>query len=261
MNLTAPRPIACAFGLLVLGGCVTPVKSLVDTARIEAVKSVAVAQTMIGSVQQPILPLIDAGIARASTNGISEAIVSAEREIIDSYAHRIAQVLEGELGFTVKALAPFGESAGLTGHPPQADERYPLILAGEANYFEAEDFEDIRGVDFGPVAISLCKASDVDAIALSYSFINVMGADMIFGSSVRLDSYLYLIDKDGVLVVEGRFCSDLLRTSSSDALGFKRVLELFDTWIDKLATDIRTKMGLPEDQSPSSAPAVPGAGE
>ncbi|HEX6813352.1 MAG TPA: hypothetical protein VF384_17155 [Planctomycetota bacterium] len=269
MNRTPASRRLRLFVLLCAPACTSVLDSAVDNAKLAQVKSVALVPPMIGPLDHCSVPFIPAGISSGRVNGISKQIVDAERSVIGRYASALSEHLRTDLGLQVRVL---DARAAWTPKPPPPKVRddwdsdaappppiyFPVVCERELDPLEltARRPDELDDVDLAPAARALCGELGVDAIAVSYSLLEVTSAEF-WGSHVRLDSWLDVVDKEGNYVIRAHFYSDPpLSVSPGDPTGFVTTLQAFDSWIVKLFVDIRSKTQ-PQAAQPGTAQTTP----
>lgn len=260
MTSRPDHPIAChrarrlllAVPLLAYASCGTAIHTTVEPKLIQPIRKVALVPPIIGGVSLPVFPLVDAGIARSAVNGISEEILAAERAVVTGYADKLTAHLRNDLSLevvpmdagTVDAAArkPAEPGANGSGPPP----RFPKVFAHNLDVlaFGTQQIASLFNVDLAADARRICRAMDVDAIAVSYTRLEVDRVDMILGCTARLNSWLDVVDREGRYVVRMDFSTDntAQRFSPGDAQGFVRVLGAFDSWVVKMFLETRRKL-------------------
>lgn len=236
--LTAAGLVAAALA----SGCAVPIKVAVDQPGLAKVHRIMLMPPAIGRLQQPAFPLLDAGVARARTNGICADIVAAEQSVVPGFAVPIARRLRGDLGLDVVDYREVdaedrtaAAAAAAAGRAP--DARFPTVCDRGLDPLGLgrKDLVRLDEVELGDAARQYCARHGVDAIAVSFSALEVVRTDLILGSDVRLDSWLHVVDAAGHYVIRARFHSDSVEhISPADPAGFARALARFDDWTDRM---------------------------
>jgi len=186
--------------------------------KVNDVQSVTLVSTMIGKVQQPIFPLIDAGIFNEKTNSIADKIMDVEKKNINNYQSIVA----GSLKRNYNCPVIFGDSLqNLEGYSQlKSTFNKKRNLSIESNHFPfiitAEDdiypFSFEKGnvlayfktpENYKAITSEIAKTVGTDLFAVSYSTLAVgsIGYFGIYGS-LYLATYLYIFDKEGNLVAD-----------------------------------------------------------
>lgn len=246
------RQVLLTLPLLACGSCATAIHSSVDTKLLPPIRKVALVPPIIGGVSLPVFPLLDAGIVRAAVNGISEQIVAAEQAVVSGYGDLLAAHLRNDLRLEVVAMeARHVEASAQKPAEPVAKgndspPHFPKVFARDLDplAFRNRQIASLASVDLAADARRICKALDVDAIAVSYTRLEVDRVDMILGCTARLNSWFDVVDRDGRYVMRLDFSTDNtgVRFSPSDVKGFERVLRAFDTWVVKMFLEARRKL-------------------
>ncbi len=77
---------------LILTSCATSYVSYYGK-KVDKVQSITLFSTMIGKIQQPVFPLIDAAIFNAKTNSIADQIIDLQKNNIDHFREIVASSL------------------------------------------------------------------------------------------------------------------------------------------------------------------------
>ena len=88
----------------------------------------------------------------------------------------------------------------------------------------------------------MCKGMGWDFVAVSYSRLNVIGANA-FGilGNLRLDSYLYMFDKFGDLVATGKAYSKFTNVKGKELYDYQSKIEDFSLISDPLTSKTAEK--------------------
>ncbi len=261
-TMSPPNARARSLSLILLlasASCATAIHSSVDPKAFAPIRKVALVPTIIGGVSLPVFPLLDAGVVRASVNGISEEIVAAEQAVVSGYAEKVQAHLRNDLHLEVMAMEASAVDASAPGpeqsaaKPDDSPPRFPKVFAGGLDPlgFRTQQIATLSNVDLAADAKRICKAMDVDAIAVSYTRLEVYGATMVgMSCGVRLNSWLHVVDREGRCVVRMDFSTDENSViSPGDIKGFERALRSFDAWVVRMFLDARQKLpGAPQER-------------
>ncbi|MCJ7759145.1 MAG: hypothetical protein MUP24_13485 [Gillisia sp.] len=169
---------------------------------------------MIGPVLQPVLPLIDAAEFNAKTNKIADQILDEEQKAIETYKSLLINNLKGKLNKPILTGSDFSSD-------PSNKYKVKNIIQIDNKNFPIVFFSigDLNIIDFGKgknvnsifknntdLKIQIPKfASELKlkTILISYNRLNVIGKGKIGASFyLRLESYLYLYDSSGNLLID-----------------------------------------------------------
>lgn len=186
--------------------------------KVDKVEKVALFSTMIGKIQQPIFPLIDAAVFNQKTNSIADQIMDLQKKNVDKCQVVVASSLEKN--FNCKVLyadslcnsieyAELKENYDFKSSLRTNNDHFPLIITAkdDINPFRFENGDVIEyfnyNTDYKFIISELGKRINTDLIAVSYSTFTITGAG-VFGiyGYLRLDTYLFLFDKYGDLISE-----------------------------------------------------------
>ncbi len=212
-NCLKKIPFLCL--ILSLSSCATMKINHYDK-KADKIQSISLFLTMIGRVEQPLFPLIDAAILNGKTNSIADQIMDMQKKNIDKYRGIVvsglkknfkchvlyADSLHSQPGFTeLKEKYNFKNALRIN------NEHYPQIITATEDinpfYFDngnvVEYFKE--NANYKNVIVELGKKVNTDLIAVSFSQLRVVGVG-IFGLNgrLRLDTYLFLFDKTGKLI-------------------------------------------------------------
>ena len=219
--------------------------------KVDKVQNVALFSTMIGKIQQPLFPLIDAAAFNEKTNSIADQIMDLQKKNIDKCQEIVALSLKRNFSCKVlyadslHALAEFAELKEKFDFKSSLrieNDHYPFIITAkdDVNPFRFEKGNVIKyfnsSTNYKAMISELGKRINTDLIAISYSNLTVTGAGMfgIYGY-LRLDTYLYLFDKDGDLI------SDAHTWSKPTSISGKQIDE-YKAQLDNLSIIIEPMM-------------------
>ncbi len=222
--------------------------------KVDKVQSITLLETMIGKIQQPVIPLIDAAAFNAKTNSIADQIMDMQKKNIDNYREIVASSLKNNFncevifGNSLQDKSEFTELKEKFNFPNALrikNDNYPMLITG-SNDINPFRFENGKVVKFFKVpsnyknAISeICKKVNSDLIAISYSTLTVSGVGA-FGvrGALRLDTYIYLFDKEGDLNSNGHIWSKQAGISGKQIEDYKSQLDNLSLIIEPMMNKI-----------------------
>lgn len=250
-------------------GCASPSLEFSALPEARTIKKVALLQAMIGPIDLPIFPLLDAAALAAQVDGSRYAIVAKERALIDSFREITSRLLKAELNYDVVVGSAIShealESAGVPSRLPDAG-RYPrgatqrdddgsdapatqrgswmpvVFAENERNYleFDGDDFLDLDALEDQASEISkICEILHVDALAFSYSELDVTSTAILRGGTVRLVSRLFLVNSEGRIVLDGSFKTESSSFRGANAEDLAVPLLKFERWMQDLLIEAR----------------------
>jgi len=240
MKNTSFKFLSLTIIAVILSSCAT-MKINYSGKKLDKVQNIVLISTMIGKIQLPLFPLIDAAAFNTKPNGIADKIMDIQKQNIDKFRETLAfslkknfncnvlyaNALQNATGYAeVKANYDFQNSLLIN------DEHYPLITlaSNDINPFKFENgvvtsyFTNIA--NYKPAISAICKKLEADLIAFSYSNLTVVGVGA-FGvvGYLRLDTYLYLFDKDGDLISDAHTWSSPISTRGKEVNDYKVQLD------------------------------------
>ena len=217
------------------------------------VQNVTLISTMIGKIKQPVLPLIDAAAFNEKTNSIADQIMDLQKQNINNYREIIASslkkyfncdVLYAESLHSIPAFAELKENYDFPGALRIENDHYPFIITAkdDINPFKYEKGNVVSyfsSANYKSIISEIIKKVNSDLIAISYSTLTVIGAN-IFGisGSLRLDTYLFLFDKDGDLVSDAHSWSKPTMISGKQILDYKAQLDNLSIILDPMMNKV-----------------------
>jgi len=235
--------------VLLLSSCST-VRVSYSGKKIAPIKSIVLYSTMIGKIQQPIFPLIDAGLFNEKTNSIADQIMDLQNKKVENYRTICTNSLKKHFNCIVfsdtllRYLPEYSELGNTFNYQKQLridNDHFPKILisSNDVNPFQFDNgnvpkyFSDNK--NYKSIIIEICNKLKMDIVAVSYSQLSVVGVG-IFGAwgYLRLDSFIYLFDKDGVLVSHGQTWSKATNISGKDIEQYKNQLDVLPFIIEPL---------------------------
>lgn len=219
--------------------------------KLDNVQNVALFSTMIGKIQQPVLPLIDAAAFNEKTNSIADQIMDLQKKNINNYQKIVVSSLKNNFNCNIlyadalHALPVFAEIKERFDYKNGLrieNDNYPFIINAkdDVNPFRFEKGNVLKyfnnSANYREVMTEIGKRLNTDLIAVSYSTLTVAGVGMfgIYGT-LRLDTYLYLFDKEGNLI------SDAHAWSKPTNISGKKIDE-YGAQLDNLSVIIEPMM-------------------
>lgn len=209
------KTISISILILLLASCAT-MKVKNSDKKVDKVQRIALFSTMIGKIQQPTFPLIDAAVFNAKTNSIADQIMDMQKQNIDKCREIVALSLKK----TFKCDVIFGDSLqSQSGYTLLKDtynnrnalridnDNYPFVITatGDINPFKFENGMVVsyfsESENYKNIISELSKKVNSDLIAISFSTLSVANVGMLgIMGTLRLDTYLYLFDNTGDLI-------------------------------------------------------------
>lgn len=222
--------------------------------KVDKVESIALISTMIGKIQQPIFPLIDAAAFNSRTNSIADQIMDAQKKSVDKCRDEIAASLKNNFNCNVlfadalHALPAHGEiraQYNFKNALRTENDNYPHITLA-TNDVNPFPFEKGKALEFF-IDNTKCKKtmSDIaqklntDLVAYSYSTLSVVGVGP-FGvmGNLRLDTHLFLFDKDGDLITRAQTWSKPVSISGSNVIEYSNQFQTLSSIIEPMMNKI-----------------------
>lgn len=204
---------------------------------------------------QPIFPLIDAAAFNSKMNKIADEIMDAEREKLPFYRDVMAKNMKEKFGCEIiygkdlqahpnfEALRTKVEkkAALLTGK-----DNFPVVLLapGEFNAFafekgDVETFFSSNNPNTQAYVSEICKQLEVDAIAISCSRIDIVGANAFgISANARLITEFYVFRNDGRQIGNASAYSKGFKISGKEISDYKIILDEFNFLIEPLTKQI-----------------------
>jgi hypothetical protein len=238
---------------LVLSSCAT-MKINYSGKKIDNVQDITLLSTMLGKINQPVIPLIDAAGFNAKTNNLADQIMDMQKKNIDNYREIVASSLKKNFNCEVIVGNSLQEKPEFTELMEKfnfqnalriENDHYPMIIAGskDINPFR---FENGKVLIFFTVPSNykntiseICRKLDSDLIAISYSTLTVSGVSA-FGirGALRLDTYIYLFDKEGDLISDGHTWSKPANISGKQIDDYRSQLDNLSIIIEPMMNKV-----------------------
>jgi len=221
------------------------------------VEKIALVSTYIGKIQQPVLPLIDAGLFNKKTNEIADEIIDMQGRYVDKFRENIAANIEKYFnceviyGDKLTALDGFGALKENYSFPDNLyieNDHFPVmhIASGDINPFTFDDGKVLKYFDdfnnYKLTVFNMCKEMGWDFVAVSYSQLSILSVSA-FGISgaIRLDSYIYVFDKFGDLIAKGKAYSKFTNIKGKELGDYESKIEDFSLISDPLSSKTAEK--------------------
>ena len=216
---------------------------------------IALFPVMIGKVEQPIFPLIDASMFNKRTNKIADQIMDMQKKEIDKIREVAANTIKKYIGSEIiysenlhktERFKNLIKTNNYTNSLIIENDNFPVVLisSGDINPYKYTNGNVIsyfkESNNYKETIINLCKELDVDAIVINYSNLNIIGVTAFGGSAnIRLDTYLYVISKNGELLGNGYAYSKPIVIKGKEITDYKMVIDeypnLFEALVNALA--------------------------
>jgi hypothetical protein len=218
------------------------------------IDKIAVTSTYLG-VYKPVLPLIDAAVMNERINSIAPEITNTLEENIDVLRETIARLLKEDLNCEVLYGSALHEN-------PNFDEvkknfsfeeslvnenrNFPGIVSssGDLIPFDFNNgkivpyFKDPKNYKY-PVS-EICNKLGVNYLFVSVSMLIPVPGSLMVRSKIALNTYMYLLNKDGECIANGRNVSKTVPYTPDEIEGYQLMLdahsEVFTPVISKMVS-------------------------
>jgi hypothetical protein len=232
-------------------------------------KKVALVETMIAPPTIPVAPLVQAGLYRSNMNPLAADILKLHQERIDGLEETLGAQLAKNLEFEVlygKELLKNEsfkniEAAGVKTHPTTAKGDVLKSITVPSRGYNFFDFSDQSR---NPYALftgksnefldkhaasmaAICKALDVDSVAVALVVVETTGVNFIAQGSKRLVVRLTFFDRSGKL-----FYSNIAsaRTGFSSGGDLEAYKNMFEKYPEVLASLFKRVVGAQKPVTP-----------
>ena len=226
---------SCASSLVVL----TPYRQVTS----DSIEEMALFPVMIGNLETPVFPLIDAAFFDKKVNSISNEIMTMQSKKVDEIRERTAEILEEY--FNCKVL--YGKELQAKESYDKLYQKYNftqnlllgelvfskiLVASGDMNpypFIKGDVINHFREEQMYQVMVrNLCRELDVDAIAVGYSRL-WFGNVQPFGISakLKLSTYIVIFNKEGKIIGQGNASSKGFNTKGKDVAEYELSLDDF----------------------------------
>lgn len=227
----------------------------------EKVESITLLSTMIGKIQQPVFPLIDAAAFNSKTNSIADEIMDIQSQNIDKCRNLIAEslsksfrcpVVYGDSLLSVSGFDEFREKYQSKNGLRIDNDNYPKVLLStkDVNVFNVDNGNFVRYIDneedYKTAISEISKITNSDLVAVSFSTLSVVGAGP-FGAygALRLDTWLFLFGKSGELISDAHAWSKPSNINGKDIEEYKSQLDnlslILEPMMNKVILDYQIK--------------------
>jgi hypothetical protein len=227
----------------------------------DEIKSITLFSTMIGKIQQPVLPLINAAMLNENTNSIADKIMDLQKKNIDSYRDVVAFSLmrnfncEVKYGNSLQSAVEFNELKDSFNfikalRTENANYPYITVASNDLNPFiftggYVLQYFTVRQ-NYKPVISILCNKLNTDALAVSYSYLSLEVGNSLVNAAIigsvfghlRLNTYIFLFDKKGDLISKGHSWSKITYTAGSQINDYKRQFDNLSLIIEPMMVKI-----------------------
>jgi hypothetical protein len=217
----------------------------------ESTKKIAVFEVILGKPVQGIFPLIDAGIFNGKMNKIADEISDVQRKRVTLYRETLSAQMKKKFGCEIISGKDLQALSGFAGVKEKLEKKQSL-LTGNDNYpvmyladgeFNIFSFEKGRVHDEEITTKSevaeICKALEVDAIAINYTRINVENVGSFgISANARLFTDLYIFKNDGRKVAHGAAYSEVTSIHGKEVADYIMLLDEFTLIIDPLTSQL-----------------------
>jgi len=236
------------------------VRTTVSQKQLPELKTIALVSVAIPPITKPVFPVIDAAAFNAKVNSIADQIMDIQQKRIDTFRETLANNISNFFKSTVlygdklHVLVNFPEIAKKNNFPGSLqleNNNFPFIVnsSGDINPFPFEkgnigQFFSNK-INYQIIAKELCSKLGTDAIAVSYTNLNVTDA-AAFGirGGLALSSSLYIFDKEGYIIISGSYTSKPTMISGKDISDYMMKLDEFNTLcymiVNQMAIDYST---------------------
>jgi hypothetical protein len=210
------RLIFTLFIVVILSSCnQIRVLTSIPYSKSQRIRSVALMPVVIGKIDQPIFPLIDAGMFNSKTNKIANLLIDEQTKIINAFRDSLALIISNQLKINVLSgdelyeNPGFGEVQHNASSMETEDKEFPYLIIPDKEKMpfickKGNLPKALLSEENKKICITICEKLKVDAIAVSFLNLSVLGASA-FGISGALATSIKvsIIDKNGKLVSEG----------------------------------------------------------
>jgi hypothetical protein len=222
--------------------------------KVEKPQNITLISTMLGKIQQPLFPLIDAAAFNDKTNSIADQIMDLQKKNIDKFREIIASSLKRNFNCNILYSDSLLKKSGFEELKSNYDfksslrienDHFPFIITatGDINPFRFEKGDVYayfkNPANFKSVVSTICKKTNADIVVVSYSTLTVTGAGMfgIYGY-LRLDTNLYIFDKEGDLISDGHNCSKQTNIGGKEIEQYKGQLDNISLIIEPVVSTV-----------------------
>lgn len=225
--------------------------------KVENVQSIALVSTMIGKIQQPIFPLIDAGMFNEKTNSIADQIMDIQKKNINNYQKVVAgslkrnyncKVILGDELLAIEGYKQLQDNLNNKKNLRIENDHFPYIISAENDIYP---FPFVKGnvlnffktpENYRSITTEIGKTVGTDLFAVSYSTLAIGGVGYfgIYGT-LYLVTYLYIFDKDGNLVADASSISKPTSVSGKQIDEYRDQLDNISIILDPMMQKLLAK--------------------
>ena len=223
--------IALTLAITVFSSCAT-MRVNYSGKKVQKVQSIALVSTMLGKLQQPLFPLIDAAIFNDKTDKIATQIMELQQQHINRCRETIASKLQETFSCTVlysdslhaiEGFSALKESYNFESALRIQSPYYPFIVTPSDDLIPFKFQNDnvlnffANKANYKSTIAAIAQQTKTDLIAVSYSTLTVVGFGM-FGivGNLNLTTHLYLFDKEGDLITDAHTWSPTMAISGKE---------------------------------------------
>jgi hypothetical protein len=239
---------------ILFASCVPLINTPVPYKSSPSIKKVGLFPVMIGKMYRPLFPLIDAAAFNGKTNEIADQILDMQDRTIDKMRENAAVTLQKYLNCEVIYGDALHNDSAFTALSARYNFKSALILnddnfpkitisSGDINPFNYSNGDVIAYFgtpsNYKETVKYICKELNLDALAVSFSKLSVINVTA-FGISgnLRLETYLYVFDKNGDFIANGRGFSKPMGINGKELFYYQMQLEYFPTLLEQVASKL-----------------------
>jgi hypothetical protein len=222
------------------------------------VESIVLISTMLGKLQQPTFPLLDAAMLNNKTNLVAYNIMEEQKKQIDKCRDIVAEKLKASFqcevlyGATLQNVDAFQNLKNKYDYPSALrtnKDNFPYVItaSGDINPFEykngnVKEYMTKYNKAYREAISELCQELQVDLVAVSYSNLAVSGVQAFGnGGQIRLDTMLYFFDKTGAMVTETGTKTERVLFPGENAKDYMWPFSMFPAAVNSMITKIAPK--------------------
>jgi hypothetical protein len=237
--------------------CFAQLKVKVPSMITEKIDRIVLIATQL-SIQQPVVPLIDAAVLNDKTNSISTEIQALFNDNINNMRDTTAsllvknlkcKVIYGEELHGTSGFMELKDSSNFKEYLATENEHFPEILTAkdDINPFKFTKgkidkyFKDPN--NYVCTIVGICKDLNIDYVAVSQTKLLPAPGSMIYSSSISLFTYLYIFDKNGECIASGNNYSTISKFKANEIESYREALESYSKTLDPIIAKIAVKLG------------------
>lgn len=245
------RIIMLIAGTAFLASCLTTKVKVNSTYEAKLpIDTINLTATMYGPLMQPTFPLIDAAAFNGKTNKIADQIMNEQQEALKSYQEIFIKALSEKINVAFKTGKDFtSEKASQfkAGQQIQIDNKnFPVVFfcEGDLNALDLGNGKNPNNIfkynESVQANISkLANALGVNNILVCYNRLSVINVGMFgISGSLRLETYLYLYNSDGRVILNGFGQSKPTQINGSSVSEYKFQMDNFQELAQLFSTEL-----------------------